>query len=127
MKLTDCLVILLVALVLQVQIVDPAAAATIDLPAPGSYAVFSRDADSAVWQLQTIQRGLKGTLVTNVHQYTELATGLNVWRNGKWQPSAEDIEISPDGTTAAATNGEHQVYFPGDVYSGNIRLVTPDG
>ena len=29
--------------------------------------------------------------------------------------------------TAAATQGQHQAYFPGDIYQGEIRLVTPDG
>lgn len=31
-----------------------------------------------------------------------------------------------DGS-AAATNGQHQAYFPGDIYTGEIVLVTPDG
>ena len=41
--------------------------------------------------------------------------------------SSEQIEISQDGSSASATNGQHQVYFPGDIYSGVIKLVTPDG
>ena len=40
--------------------------------------------------------------------------------------SKEEIDILPNGT-AAATNGQHQVYFPGNIYQGVIELVTPDG
>ena len=60
------------------------------------------------------------------HRYTELATGLNFWSNGQWTPSKEKIVVLPNGT-AAATNGQHQVYFPGDIAQGVIELVTPDG
>ena len=41
--------------------------------------------------------------------------------------STEEIDISPDGSSASATNGQHQVYFPGNIYNGVIKLVTPDG
>jgi hypothetical protein len=40
--------------------------------------------------------------------------------------SGEHIDILPNGT-AVATNGQHQAYFPGDIYQGQIELVTPDG
>ena len=46
--------------------------------------------------------------------------------NGQWVESREEIDILPNGT-AAATNGQHQAYFPGDIYQGQIELVTPDG
>ena len=32
----------------------------------------------------------------------------------------------PNGT-AQAIDGQHQAYFPGDIYNGEIELVTPDG
>jgi len=35
-------------------------------------------------------------------------------------------KYSPDGT-GAATNGQHQAYFPADIYNGTITLVTPTG
>jgi len=56
----------------------------------------------------------------------ELATGMNYLKNGRWVESKEEINILPDGT-AAATQGRHQSYFPGDIYQGEIRLVTADG
>jgi hypothetical protein len=68
-----------------------------------------------------------GQVVPRQHRYTELATGLNHLVNGQWVASQEGIEVSPDGTSAQATNGQHQVYFPGNIYSGTIQLVTPDG
>jgi hypothetical protein len=46
--------------------------------------------------------------------------------NGQWVGSKEEIVILPNGT-AAATNGQHQAYLPGDIYNGEIELVTPDG
>ena len=46
--------------------------------------------------------------------------------NGQWVASREEIDILSNGT-AAATNGQHQAYFPGDIYQGQIELVTPDG
>jgi hypothetical protein len=41
-------------------------------------------------------------------------------------PSKEEIDVLPQGG-AAATQGQHQAYFPGDIYQGQIELVTPDG
>lgn len=109
------------------QALNSAAAGSTVLPSLSSYAVVSRDADSAVWQRQTYDRGPSGTVVTNTHRYVELATGLNHLVNGQYVPSTENIVISPDGRSAMATNGQHQVYFPGNIYSGDIKLVMPNG
>jgi hypothetical protein len=38
----------------------------------------------------------------------------------------EQIDILPQGG-AAAVNGQHRAYFPGDIYKGAITLVTADG
>ncbi|HEX3719931.1 MAG TPA: PQQ-binding-like beta-propeller repeat protein [Verrucomicrobiae bacterium] len=66
-----------------------------------------------------------GTTVAFTNYYTEVATGLNYARDGQRVPSSEDIEILGDGS-AAATNGQHQAYFPADISSGVVTLVTPD-
>jgi len=97
------------------------------LPAPTPYAVVSQDANSALWQCETYEQAPDGSIVPHLHQYTELATGLNHLVNGQWVATKEEIDISPDGTSASATNGQHQVYFPGNIYNGDIKLVTPDG
>ena len=105
--------------------VQPGASSPV-LPPPMPYTVVSRDANSRVWQRLTRQISPSGQVVTNVHRYVELATGLNYQSNGQWVESKERIGILPKGG-AAATNGQHQIYFPGDIYSGVIRLFSPDG
>ena len=96
------------------------------LPAPTPYTVVSRDANSAIWERTTYELSPSGQVVPRTHRYTELATGLNFWSNGQWTPSREEIDLLPDGM-AAATNGQHQVYFPSDLAQGVIALTTPDG
>ena len=96
------------------------------LPAPTPYSAVSRDANSAIWQRTTYELSPSGQVVPRTHQYTELATGLNFWSNGQWTPSREEIDLLPNGM-AAATNGQHQVYFPSDVAQSVIALTTPDG
>ena len=97
------------------------------LPAPTPYAVVSRDANSAIWQRTTYKETFDGTIEPQVHSFVELATGLNHFINGQYVPSTEEIDLSPDGNSASATNSQHQVYFPGDIDNGAIKLVTPDG
>ncbi|MGP8218816.1 MAG: immunoglobulin domain-containing protein [Limisphaerales bacterium] len=90
------------------------------------YAVVSKGANQQVWQKTTYETLPSGQTVLHIHQYTELATGLHYWNNGQWVDSKEEINILPNGTTAA-TQGQHQAYFPGDIYQGVVDLVTPDG
>lgn len=87
-----------------------------------SYAVTERGADYAVHQKTTLENG-----TNRVHKYTELATGLNYTNaSGQLVESKEEIDALPQGG-AAATQGRHQAYFPGDIYQGVIEVVTPDG
>lgn len=89
--------------------------------AQSGYFVTGRGADWRVVSKTTVENG------TNcIHSYTELETGMHHQRNGQWVESREWIDILPNGT-AAATSGQHQAYFPGDIYKGQIELVTPDG
>ena len=92
------------------------------------YAVVSKGANQQVWQKTTYETLPSGQTVPHIHQYTELATGLNFWNStiGQWVDSKEEIDILPNGT-AAATQGQHTVTFPGNIYQGVITLVTPDG
>ena len=96
------------------------------LPVPTAYAIVAKDANSRVWQRTVYEQDSSGNVVPQLHRYTELASGLNHLVNGQWVESSEQIVILPNGT-AAATNGQHQAYFPGDIYEGEIELVTPDG
>src|ERR1035438_8075278 len=95
-------------------------------PAPTLYAITVQDANSRGWQRTDYQTSPFGEVTTNTHGYTEICSGLNHLVNGKWVESSEQIDILPNGT-AVATNGQHQAYFPGDIYQGQIELVTPDG
>ena len=132
MKTSWLTIVLLVYAVSSIQGQDsqsgpPANAGQGTVPAQDTpYAVVSKGANEQVWQKTTYETLPSGETVAQIHQYTELATGLHYWSNGQWLDSKEEIDILPNGT-AAATNGQHQVYFPGNIYQGEIQLVTPDG
>ena len=126
MKTIPVVMLLSACSVLEAQMATPTANPSA-VPAPTPYAVVSQDANSAVWQRDTYEQAPDGSIVPHVHQYVELATGLNHLVNGQWVTSKEEIDISPDGSSAAATNGQHQVFFPGNIYNGMIKLLTPDG
>ncbi|HEX3856070.1 MAG TPA: hypothetical protein VHY30_02100 [Verrucomicrobiae bacterium] len=104
---------------------QPAPVQTVLAPTP--YAITTQDGNSRVWERTTYEKAPDGTIVPKKHSYTELATGLNYKdAQGRWVGSKEEIDIMPNGT-AAAIHGQHQAYFPGDIYNGVIELVTPDG
>ncbi|HWY32527.1 MAG TPA: hypothetical protein VNX46_17315 [Candidatus Acidoferrum sp.] len=90
---------------------SPANQSQVAVPDPTPYAIVNQDANSQVWQREEYEAGTNNQIFTNIDSYTELETGLNYWRNGRYNASDERIEILPNGT-AAATNGQHQVYFP---------------
>jgi hypothetical protein len=92
------------------------------------YQQGTQAANQNVWQKIVQQTDEQGNVTYQTNNaYTELATGLNHLVNGQWVASKEEIDISADGSSALATNGQHQAYFPGDIYSGQIELVTPEG
>ena len=99
---------------------------TTSVPTPTPYAIVSRDANSRVWEQTTYEVSPSGQTISHVNNYTELGTGLCYQQNGQWMDSREQINILPDGS-ASGTNGQHQAYFPSDIYNGTIKLVTPDG
>jgi len=92
-----------------------------------AYSVIARDANSRVWQSQTISQTASGQTVTNTQHYTELATGLNYQdANGQWTESKQEITLTPQGS-AEAVQGQHKVYFPPDIYNAPLEVVTSDG
>jgi hypothetical protein len=105
---------------------QPTQVQTVNAPAPTPYAITVQDGGSRVWQQTTYEVDPSGRVFSRQHSYTELASGLNHLVNGQWVESSEQIDIQPNGT-AQAVNGQHQAYFPGDIYQGEIELVTPDG
>jgi hypothetical protein len=102
--------------------------ATSRAPGEAGYSIVQRDADSRVWERTVSELNWSGETVQQVHRYTELATGLHYKdpKTGEWVESSDQIEILPNGG-ARAIHGQHQVYFPADIYDGVIELVTSDG
>jgi len=92
----------------------------------GEYSVGPRGADFQIWERTSSETSPDGTVVSRKHRYVELATGLNYQKGRQWVESKEEIDLLPQGG-ASATQGQHQVYFPGDIYQGVIEMVTPDG
>lgn len=129
MKILNWVVIIFVSFIVSAegQAAVSAGANSRALLASMPYIVVSRGADSAIWQRQTYEQAPDGTIVTNFHRYVELSTGLNHNVGGQWVPSSDQIQISADGTSAAATNGQQQAYFPANIANGVIKLVTLDG
>lgn len=97
-------------------------------PIDTPYAVTFSDGNSRVWKRTTFEKSHSGQWIPHLHSFTELATGLNHQnpQTGEWLESKDEINIMADGT-AAATNGQQSVYFPANIYSGFVELVTPDG
>jgi hypothetical protein len=125
MKLIRLFGLLLASSTLQAQTLDQATVAT--NPSPVNFFIGQQDANSRVWQKVVQSVNSKGNIVYQTNQaYVELSTCLNFWRNGQWNASTENIQISPDGGSASATNGAVQAFFPGDIYGGAIKLIGPD-
>jgi len=108
------------------QTTSPATVGTTATATATPYSVVANGPNHRIWQSTTYEVTPDGKTLPHLQQYEEVATGLNHLVNGQWVESKEEIDILPDGT-AAATNGQHQVYFPGDIYQGAILLVTPEG
>ena len=79
---------------------------------PTPYSIVQRDANSQVWQRQTYDQAPDGSIATNIHKYIELATGLNHLVSGQWVASKEEIDLSPDGNSAAANQRATSSIFP---------------
>ncbi len=116
------------AIGVQAQTVDEGTVSS--MPTAGAstpYSVVERGPNHRVWERMTYETGPMGKAVPKVHRYTELATGMHYQQDGQWVETKEKISVLPAGFGAAATNGPHQVYFPPDIYSGVIKMVTTDG
>ena len=125
--------LLLTPWLIQGQTVPSGTAATGQLagfktPAETPYAVTERGAHYSVWQKTAYETGADGQTGPHIHQYIELATGLNFQDEltGQWMESKEIIESFPGG--AVARHGQTKVIFANDLATpGAIDLQTPDG
>ena len=97
------------------------------VPATTAYREVERGANHKVWQRETYERGPDGKVVTRIHNYTELVSGMHFLNSqNEWQEAKEEIEATPGG--AVARQGQHQVIFANNLNSyGAIDLQTPDG
>jgi len=104
------------ALVLAASLIPCAAPAQ-----PAGYTVVGRGADWRVLQKVTVEHG-----TNRVHQYTELAAGMNYTNaSGQWVESQEAIEPFPGG--AVARHGAYQVIFARNLNTaGAVDQQTPD-
>lgn len=91
------------------------------------YQVVERGADHRVMERKEFQKAPDGKVITQLHRYAQVATGLHYQNErGQWVESKAVIEALPDGS-AAARQGQHQAFFPGNLYQGAVRLIMPDG
>jgi hypothetical protein len=108
-----------------ISLAAPSVKASTNIPA--NYLEVSRGPNSRILEGTQIWTNALGRAVTNKTSYTEVASGLSRWdaAGAKWIPSSNQIQITANG--ASMTNCAHQVFFPADVNSGSIDLITPEG
>ena len=79
-----------------------------------------------LWQYQTYEPGPDGKPVARIHQYRELASGLNYLIGGKWTPAQEKIEVFSGGSVAR--HGQHTIIFANNINTpGAIDAQMSDG
>ena len=79
-----------------------------------------------LWQYQTYEPGPDGKPVAKLHQYRELAAGLNYLHAGKWTASKEKIEAFSGG--AVAQQGQCKTIFANNLNTaGAIDVLGTDG
>lgn len=88
--------------------------------------MVGRGANHQVWQNTTYETLPSRRIVPHIHEYTELATGLNFKdENGQWVASSEEIEGSANGSIAR--HGQHSVTFANNPNTSvAIDMHTPD-
>ena len=105
---------------------DATAAQTPSKVDPTPYTVQERALNHRLMSRVIQSTDADGKAITQTNSYTELATGLHYLQDGKLVESKAEITILPQGG-AAATQGQHQAYFPANLNGGVIDLVMPDG
>ena len=96
-------------------------------PAETPWQTTERGPNHRVWERTVYETNRFGVARAKIHRYTELGSGIHYLKDGEWHETKEQILPLPGGIGAAATNGAHKVFFPSDIYSGQIEIITPDG
>jgi hypothetical protein len=90
------------------------------------YSPLERGPHHTVWGRVVWETSPSGEAVPHTNSYVELATGLNVLRNGTYIPASEGIESYPGG--AVARGGQHSVIFANNLATvGAIDMQAVDG
>jgi hypothetical protein len=108
--------------------IDEVNAVAVSLPKASVYLIGERGPDyRVVLKLDTTTNDAGQIVSTTNQAYVDLATGMHFrTARGEWAETIERFDILPQGG-AAATNGQHKVYLPSDIYSGVIEIITADG
>jgi len=102
------------------------------IPGEG-YVCVQRSPHQKLWQEAVVSTNYEGLLRTNIHSYTEIATGicrLQDPQNGPDGPYIDSVEvIDPVADGAQASQCRYQVHFAASATSpgGVVNLITPDG
>jgi len=100
---------------------------SVTVPADTAFRVVDSGPSHRVWQRETYELSPDGNVVSRVHKFTELASGLNYLdSNGLWVESQEKIEAFANG--AVARQGQHTVIFASNLNTeGAIDMQCADG
>jgi hypothetical protein len=106
---------------------DPSPAAR--PPDETHYSVAERGANYKTLQKITYEPGPSGLFVPKVHRVVQVATGMHYQQtpDGPWLESQRQIQLLPDLSGAAASQGQTKVFFPSDIYNGALETTGPDG
>lgn len=95
-------------------------------PSAAVHTVVERGAHYRVWSRVGWVTNRLAQAVAKTNSFTELATGLHRWQDGRYVDASTGIESFAGG--AIARQGQHQVVFASDLATaGAIDLQTPDG
>jgi hypothetical protein len=95
---------------------------------PSVLQVAERGFHHKVWNKTHPELQRDGTVLVRTNSYVELATGLCHWDDTEraWKDSVADIQLLPAGG-AAATKGQHRVFFPANSAAQPISILMSDG
>lgn len=96
--------------------------------AGGGYTVVARGANhNTVGRLSWHTNRLGAVTVRTNIAYTELASGMNHFRDGVWRASSDRLGVLADQSAAVLENAAYQATLPADLYNSFLTTVTPDG
>ena len=93
------------------------------------YAVSERGAHYQVWSKVTTQTSAAGETLYTTNFFIERASGMNYWNGQQWTPSNPSFQVSPDGSTAMASQVQNKVSLAANLNTngGAVTVNTADG